>query len=122
MGRFALAGGAVGAVTMSAGNAGRSFSYLASEEKLPAVVVMPDSVPKDRADSIRALGSSVQFAPLSRLQGVVDGLVADKGYFYAHPFDDIDLIAGHGTVASEILEDCPDVDVLLVCCVVPLSS
>lgn len=72
-----VGGKPAGAVTMSAGNAGRSFSYLASQEKLPAVVVMPDGVPKDRAGSIRALGSEVQFAPLSGLQGVVDTLVAE---------------------------------------------
>ena len=51
-------------------------------------------VPKDRAESIRALGSEVEFAPLSELQSVVDRKVAEQGYFYAHPFDDLNLIAG----------------------------
>jgi len=105
-----------GCVTMSAGNAGKSFSYLASREGLPAVVVMPDSVPKERAEAIRSLGSTVDFAPLEGLSGVVQQYVDSKGYFYAHPFDDVDLIAGHGTVGLEILEDAPDVDVVVVCC------
>ena len=44
--------------------------------------------------AIRALGSTVVFAPLSGLQEVVNTYVDTKGYFYAHPFDDVDLIAG----------------------------
>lgn len=104
-----------GAVTMSAGNAGRSFSYLVKLKGIDGVVVMPDSVPKDRGAIIESLGSRVVYAPMRELQAKVDEYIAE-GRFFAHPFDDKFLIAGHSTVAREIIAECPQVDVILVCC------
>eukprot|EP00036_Acanthoecidae_sp_10tr_P016499 CAMPEP_0206305248 /NCGR_PEP_ID=MMETSP0106_2-20121207/10165_1 /ASSEMBLY_ACC=CAM_ASM_000206 /TAXON_ID=81532 /ORGANISM="Acanthoeca-like sp., Strain 10tr" /LENGTH=150 /DNA_ID=CAMNT_0053736089 /DNA_START=106 /DNA_END=555 /DNA_ORIENTATION=+ len=68
-----------GVVTMSAGNAGTSFSTLARAEGLDAVVVMPDSVPPERRAAIEALGSRVELAPLSRLQQEVNDHVDKRG-------------------------------------------
>eukprot|EP00041_Stephanoeca_diplocostata_P015135 m.286891 g.286891 ORF g.286891 m.286891 type:complete len:537 (+) comp19939_c0_seq2:1601-3211(+) len=103
-------------VTMSAGNAGKSFAYLAGHLGLDATVVMPDSVPNTRQDALRALGATVETRPLSGLQSRVDALVAQEGRVFVHPFDDSALIAGHASVGLEILEDCRDVDVVVVCC------
>eukprot|EP00039_Didymoeca_costata_P006402 m.89854 g.89854 ORF g.89854 m.89854 type:complete len:325 (-) comp13244_c0_seq6:91-1065(-) len=104
-----------GAVTMSAGNAGRSFATLTKALNIPSVVAMPENVPKQRAQLISDLGSKVEFAALEKLQDVADEYVQNKGYIYLHPFDDMDLIAGHASVGMEILEDCKDVDVVVVC-------
>ena len=105
-----------GAVTMSAGNAGKSFATLARAEGVNAVVVMPTGVPDCRKAEMRALGSHVELAPLDQLQDVVNRRVQDEGRFYCHPFDSRELIAGHASCGVEILEDCPDADVVLVCC------
>jgi threonine dehydratase len=112
---FSNAGSPSQAVTMSAGNAGKSFSYLAKQTGVKGTVVMPHGVPQDRIKMIEANGATVVQADLSELQSVVDGYVG-KGSFYCHPFDSKDLIAGHASCALEILEDCPDVDVIVVCC------
>lgn len=125
----------VGVVTMSAGNAGRSFSTLAKAEQLDALVIMPDSVPIERRAAMEALGSTVEVAPLQNLQQVgqanqhmpppsithrslqvVNNHVVQHGRRYVAPYDDLALIAGHGSVGLEILEDFPDVEVVLVCC------
>lgn len=105
-----------GAVTMSAGNAGKSFSHLAKMEGIKSTVIMPNGVPKDRIDMIKSNGAQVEQTELSELQQAVDRYCAEEGRFYCHPFDAEELIAGHASCALEILEDCPDVDVLVVCC------
>eukprot|EP00035_Acanthoeca_spectabilis_P039741 m.64640 g.64640 ORF g.64640 m.64640 type:complete len:361 (+) comp9727_c0_seq4:52-1134(+) len=105
-----------GVVTMSAGNAGKSFSTLAKAEQLDALVIMPDSVPIERRAAMEALGSTVEVAPLQNLQQVVNNHVLQHGRRYVAPYDDLALIAGHGSVGLEILEDFPDVEVVLVCC------
>jgi len=101
-------------VTMSAGNYGRSFSYVAQKNGIQGVIVMPETVPTDRIEFIKSCGMTVELAPVSGLMSRVEHWVSN-GYTFAHPFDDLGLIAGYGTIGLEILEDLPDVDVLLVC-------
>lgn len=107
-----------GAVTLSAGNAGRSFAFLCGRLGVAATVCMPDTVPRDRVRTIEALGSSVELVPGVELMDAVSRYV-NAGSCLIHPFDDVDLIAGHASVGLEILEDVPDLgagDVVAVCC------
>jgi threonine dehydratase len=101
-------------VTMSAGNYGRAFSYLAQRKGMRGVVVMPQTAPPDRIEFIKNCGVTVELAPVSQLQQQVETWVK-KGYRFAHPFDDPKLIAGYGSIGLEILEDLPDVDIVVVC-------
>ena len=103
-------------ITMSAGNFGRSFAYMCREFKLRAKVLMPITAPQDRADLIRSYGVEVDMVPTSELQVIVDKYVAEQGMIFMHPFDDPHLIAGHGSMGMEILEDLTSVDIVLVCC------
>lgn len=68
-------------MTMSAGNAGKSFATLAKAQGLDAVVVMPDSVPTERKAVIEALGVTVELAPLAELQKVCIILMHAGGRF-----------------------------------------
>jgi len=101
-------------VTLSAGNYGRSFSYIAQKKGKSGVVVMPETVPKDRIAFIEGCGMKVELAPTSELQARVNEWVK-KGYLFTHPFDNLPTIAGYGSIGLEILEDLPDVDIVVVC-------
>ena len=107
-----------GAVTLSAGNAGRSFAYLCGRLGVVSTVCMPNTVPKDRVDTIEQLGSTVELVPGVELMNAVHRYTA-QGRILIHPFDDLALIAGHGSIGLEILEDLHDLgenDVVAVCC------
>ncbi|XP_065196836.1 L-threonine dehydratase catabolic TdcB-like [Sycon ciliatum] len=104
-------------VTMSGGNYGRSFSFLlCKQNKLRATVVMPEFAPLDRVQLIEGYGATVERVPNSEIQSTVDRHITQDDMFFLHPFDDNHLIAGHGSCGLEILNDCPDVDVVIVCC------
>jgi threonine dehydratase len=93
-------------VTMSAGNFGRSWSYATSQCKDvdEAVVLMPLDVPRDRVQACRSFGAKVQLVARTKLQARVDAMVRDEGFQYAHPFDDMALIEGYGSIGFEIGE------------------
>lgn len=103
-------------VTMSAGNFGRSFATAAKRLGIPAVIFMPDTAPVNRKRQMEALGATVERVPASQLMARVDACVREKNMHFVHPFDDPLLIAGHGTMGLEILEDVPDADVIVVNC------
>ena len=103
-------------VTMSAGNYGRSFAYMCKELGFKAKVVMPLTAPQNRVDVINSYGVDVEKLPSSEMMSRVDRCVADEGMVFMHPFDDALLIAGHGSLGLEVVQDLPDVDVIVVCC------
>ncbi|MHB8632080.1 MAG: pyridoxal-phosphate dependent enzyme, partial [Candidatus Limnocylindria bacterium] len=77
-------------------------------------VVMPETAPKTKVDATRGYGGEVRFgADATTLTAIAEGLVAE-GKRMLHPFDDDDVIAGHATLGLELLEDVPDLDVVVV--------
>lgn len=102
-------------VTMSAGNYGKSYAYAAKSLGLSATVLMPDTAPANRAEMLQSFGLHVERMPSAAL---MDGINRHEkgGKVFMHPFDDINLIAGHGSLGMEILQDVPEVDVIAVCC------
>lgn len=103
-------------VTMSAGNYGRSFAYMCRELGLKGRVLMPVTAPDDREVLIRSFGLEVERFPTSELQQTIDKYVAERGMVFMDPIDDLNLIAGYGTMGSEVMEDLKDVDIIVVCC------
>ena len=103
-------------ITMSAGNYGRAFAYMCQELKLKGHVVMPETAPSSRVQLIESYGVTVELVPSKDIQITVDRYVAEQGMLFVHPFDDLNLIAGYGSIGIEILEDLKDVDIVLVCC------
>jgi len=87
---------------------------LPKKKGIKGMVVMPETVPSDRVEFIKNCGLSVELAPGAKLQQRVEEYVK-LGYKFAHPFDDIKLFAGYGSIGLEILEDQPDVDIVVVC-------
>jgi len=105
---------AKGVWTISAGNAGQGVAYAARQFGVPCTVVAIETAPQTKIDRMRALGAEIipvsyqdawKIAEAHAYPGVDATLV--------HPFDSYDFIAGHGTMALEILEDLPEVKTVI---------
>src|SRR6185503_4864185 len=99
-----------GVWAISAGNAGHGVAYAARRFGVPSTVVMIETAPKTKVERMRALGAEIVPVPYQ------DAWKAAESHEYQgldgtfiHPFDNHDLIAGHGTMALEILADLPQV-------------
>jgi threonine dehydratase len=103
-------------ITASAGNHGLAVSFAARKFGMKAIVVLPEYVPPFRANMIRALGAEVILhgQTMDELNAKVAEFTKDPDYVYIHPFDDVDVIAGQGTIAYELLQEIPDIDVIVV--------
>ena len=103
-----------GVVTMSAGNAAAAIAFAGREAGVPVTVVMPKAAPRAKVEATRSFGAEVRFAEdVFGLLPIVRSLEAEGRYFL-HPFDDDAMIAGHGTLALEVLEDLPEADLIVV--------
>jgi threonine dehydratase len=109
-----------GVMTVSSGNHGKAVSYVARSLGVQATVVVPNTVPENKRSSIRELGAElfVAGAAWDDALETLDRLREERGLTMIHPFDDLDVIAGQGTIGLELLEDVPSVDTV----VVPLSG
>jgi threonine dehydratase len=105
-----------GVVCSSAGNHAQGVALAAALHGIKAVVVMAENATPSKIEATRGYGAEVV------LHGTIwdeanekaKQLVASRGLTYIHPFDDLELIAGQGTMGLEIYEDFPDVDVVVV--------
>ncbi len=105
-----------GVVAMSAGNHAQGVAYHAGRLGIPATIVMPEGTPFNKVKHTKNFGATVvlEGKTLSESSAVARKIEADDGLTFIHPYDDALIIAGQGTVAIELLEDVPDVDVLVV--------
>ena len=105
-----------GLITASAGNHAQGLAYAAQAAGVPATIVMPTTTPLVKVNNTKDYGAKVI------LHGEVFDEAADKaaqlsqeeGLTYVHPFNDLGVATGQGTIAYEIFQDLPDVDVILV--------
>ena len=101
-----------GVVTLSAGNHAQALAWGAAQYGAPSTVVMPATAVQGKVDATRAYGGDVILTD----QGLMDTCLAiqkERNLTLIHPFDDPHIIAGQGTMGLEILEDVPDVDVVV---------
>lgn len=103
-------------ITASAGNHGLAISYAAKIFGMKAMVVVPEFVPQFRIHMIRAQGAEVivHGTTMDELNDKVAEYTKDPKYIYVHGFDDDDIIAGQATIAYELLQEIPDIDVIVV--------
>ena len=104
-----------GVVTASAGNMGQGVAWNARRLGVPCRVVVPDHAPRTKLEALERLGAETVAVSFDRWWRALEehrfpGL---QGHF-VHPVCDPDVIAGNGTIGLEILEDLPDVDVVVV--------
>ncbi|WP_143181415.1 threonine ammonia-lyase [Pseudovibrio exalbescens] len=105
-----------GVIAMSAGNHAQAVALHAGRLGIPAVIVMPKHTPHVKISATEAYGATVVLAgeTVDDAREEADRLAKEHGYTWVHPYDDPWVIAGQGTIALEMLEDQPDLDVLVV--------
>jgi len=105
-----------GVVTHSSGNHGAALAYAAARRGIPAWVVMPETAPAVKQDNVRRFGATIRScAPtLAAREATCAEIERATGATLIHPFDNEKVIAGQGTAALELLEDVPDLDVVMV--------
>ena len=106
-----------GVAAMSAGNHAQGVAYHATRLGIRSVIVMPKTTPFTKVKNTRELGGEVILhgETLADAQAFMEEeLIRKRGMTLVHPYDDPFIIAGQGTVALEMLEDCPDLDTFVV--------
>ena len=105
-----------GVIAMSAGNHSQGVAYSAKIMGIKATIVMPDNTPFAKIRKTSELGAKVIIHgnTLNDSEMYVDELVLKKSLTKIHPYNDEYVIAGQGTIALELLEEHPDIEVLIV--------
>lgn len=105
-----------GLITASAGNHAQGVAYAASKYSVPATVVMPTTTPLIKVNRTKGYGAKVVL-----YGNVYDEaceyamkLAKEQGLTFVHPFDDLDVATGQGSIAMEIIKELPTVDYILV--------
>lgn len=107
---------AKGLITASAGNHAQGVAYAAKRYGVKATIVMPTSTPLIKVNRTKALGAEVVLHGNVYDEAYEKALELSKefGYTMVHPFDDLDVATGQGTIAMEIIKELPTVDYILV--------
>jgi threo-3-hydroxy-L-aspartate ammonia-lyase len=105
-----------GVITYSSGNHAQGVAYAARALGTKAVIVMPANAPAIKREATAALGAEIVFVGPGSLERQVkaEELAGENGYVIVPPYNDEQIIAGQGTIGLEILEDLPDVEMILV--------
>ncbi|MBI2404148.1 MAG: pyridoxal-phosphate dependent enzyme [Gemmatimonadetes bacterium] len=102
-----------GLVSLSAGNHAAALAWGASAVGTTAAIVMPATAVPSKIDATRGYGGEVVLTEGNLLDTCL-ALQKERGLTLVHPFDDPLVIAGHGTIGLELLEDLPNLEVVLV--------
>lgn len=103
-----------GIVGVSGGNHAQAVAYVARALGLKALLLMPESTPRNYVEATRGYGAEIKFAPTASAAFAAVAEFEKEGWAYVHPFDDPLVMAGQGTVGLEILEDVPQVTDVIV--------
>jgi threonine dehydratase len=105
-----------GVIAMSAGNHAQAVAYHARRLGIAATIVMPVTTPFVKVKATEALGATVVLSGETVRQAQIraEAIAAEHDFVWVHPYDDADVVAGQGTIALEMLEDAPDLDVLII--------
>jgi len=105
-----------GVVTASAGNHAQGVAYHAGRLEIPATIVMPERTPLIKLSSTERFGARVLLHGTSFDEALERALEIrdEEGATLIHPFDDEHVVAGQGTIGLELLEQCPEMEVLVV--------
>lgn len=104
-----------GVCTHSSGNHAQALALAARMRGIPAYIVMPENAPQVKKDAVAGYGGQISFcAPtLEAREATLRRVYEQTGANVVHPYNDERVIAGQGTAALELLEDVPDLDVII---------
>jgi threonine dehydratase len=105
-----------GVIAMSAGNHAQGVAWHATRLGIPATIVMPRLTPFVKIEKTRQFGATIllEGESVDDAADFAHRLAAERGLTFIHPYDDPLVIAGQGTIALEMLEAAPDLEVLVV--------
>jgi threonine dehydratase len=104
-----------GVVTHSSGNHAAALARAAKLRGIPAYIVMPSNAPQAKQASVRRYGGEIILCEptLAAREATAREVVQRTGASFIHPYDNLNVMAGQGTTAIELLEDVPDLDAIL---------
>jgi threonine dehydratase len=104
-----------GVIAMSAGNHAQAVAYHAARLDIPATIVMPVTTPFVKTEATEACGAEVvlEGETVAESQIRAEQIARERSLTFVHPYDDPKVIAGQGTIALEMLEEAPDLDLLI---------
>ena len=107
---------AAGVVTASAGNHAQGVALAATRAGVSSTVVMPEYAPISKVEATEGYGAEVVLhgEDYDEAAARAHEIEHEEGRTYVHAFDDPEVVAGQGTIGLEILEDCPDVETVVV--------
>ena len=104
-----------GVCTHSSGNHAQALALAARMRGIPAYIVMPNNAPSVKKNAVAGYGGLITFCEptLEARESTMDGIRLETGATVVHPYNDERVISGQGTAALELLEDVPDLDVII---------
>jgi threonine dehydratase len=107
----------LGVIAGSAGNHAQAVAFAARQRGVPCEVVMPPDAPLGKVEGCRKLGATILVggAPVDACVDRARERARATGMAFIHPFDDLDVIAGQGTLGLELLEQVPRLAKVVVC-------
>ncbi len=104
-----------GVATHSSGNHAQALALAARLRGIPAHIVMPENSPKIKVAAVRGYGARIVFCPPTQKdrEQTLETVVAETGATFIHPYNNLSIIAGQGTCALELIEEIPDLDVVM---------
>ena len=105
-----------GVIAMSAGNHAQAVAYHARRLSIAATIVMPVTTPFVKVGATEACGATVVLCgeTIAEAQARAQAIAAERDLVWVHPYDDPHIIAGQGTIALEMLEEVPELEVLVI--------
>ena len=104
-----------GLITASAGNHAQGVAYAAKLYNAKAIIVMPNTTPLIKVNRTKSYGAEVILYGdvYDEACNYALKMSEEKGYTFIHPFNDLDIATGQGTIAMEIFKDLPTIDIIL---------
>ncbi|MFA6233459.1 MAG: pyridoxal-phosphate dependent enzyme [Bacteroidota bacterium] len=104
-----------GVATHSSGNHAQALALAASLRGIPAHIVMPSNAPAIKKAAVAGYGARIVFCDptLEARETTLDAVVRETGAVFVHPYNDVRVITGQATAARELIQDVPDLDILM---------
>lgn len=104
-----------GVATHSSGNHAQALARAAALRNIPAYIVMPETAPKVKVAAVKDYGGKITFCKptLAAREETLNEVIAETGATEIHPYDNLKVIAGQATAVKELVEEQPDLNLIL---------